>query len=81
VSDVVLSCCCYVILLYIVVYPTRFIVVYPTTGTTRHGKPYDMKWTDSHKNVHIRHVDRPDDISKFFEQSSTIDSHNQLCQG
>jgi hypothetical protein len=52
------------------------------TGTTRHGKPYEMKWADSHKNVHIRHVDRPDAaISKFFEQSNTIDSHNQLRQG
>jgi hypothetical protein len=78
--DVVVLCCC-VMSLYIVVSPTRFIVVYPTTGTTRHGKPYEMKWTDSHKNVHIRHVDRPDAISKFFEQSNTIDSHNQLRQG
>jgi hypothetical protein len=51
------------------------------TGTTRHGKPYEMKWTYSNKNVHIRHVDRPDAISKFFEQSNTIDNHNQLCQG
>jgi hypothetical protein len=40
-----------------------------------------MKWTESHKNVHIRHVDRPDAISKIFEQSNTIDSHNQLRQG
>jgi hypothetical protein len=51
------------------------------TGKTRHGKPYEMKWKDSHKNVHIHHVNRPDAISKFFEHSNTIDSHNQLRQG
>jgi hypothetical protein len=81
VSDVVLLCCCCVVLLYIVVSQTRFIVVYTTTGTTRPGKLYEMKWTDSHKNVPIRHVDRPNAISKFFEQSNTIDNLNQLHQG
>jgi hypothetical protein len=40
-----------------------------------------MKWMDYHKNVHIHHVERPDAISQFLEQSKTIVNNYQLCPG
>jgi hypothetical protein len=80
-SGYMIDKCCLIVPLYIFVSPAWFIVVYPNAGMTRHGKPYEMKWTDSHKILHIHHIDRPDSISKFFEQSNTTDIHNQLHQG
>jgi hypothetical protein len=76
-------CCCVFVMFLLSVYCCISNPVYCCidTGTAIHGKPYEMKWTDSHKNVHIRHFDRPDAISKFFEQSNMIDSHNKLRQG
>jgi hypothetical protein len=81
VSECMIGKCCLSVSLYFFISPIWFIVVYPTTGTMRHGKPYEMKWTYSHKKIHIHHVDRPDAISKFFEKLNTINSHNQLHRG
>jgi hypothetical protein len=64
-------------------YSTRTTLLFVATkdaGTTRKGKPYQMKFTDDWGNVHIRDIDRPDIISKFFESSNSIDKHNQCCQ-
>jgi hypothetical protein len=52
--------CCSIFQFYIfVICPTRFILVYPTAGTTIHGKPYEIKWVDFDKNLHIHHGLRP----------------------
>jgi hypothetical protein len=56
------------------------VLYFPNAGTTKHGKPYEMQWTDSHGNVQICNIYRPDTISQFFEESNKIDSHNQLRQ-
>jgi hypothetical protein len=64
-------------------YSTRTTLLFVATkdaGTTRKGNPYQMKFTDDWGNVHIRDVDRPDIISKFFESSNSIDKHNQCRQ-
>jgi hypothetical protein len=46
-------------------------------GSAAKGTPYQMKFTDDWGNIHIRDVDSPDIISRFFESSNTIDKHNQ----
>jgi hypothetical protein len=57
-----------------------FVVATKGSGTTAKGTPYEMKYTDDWGNVHVRYVDRPDIISKFFEKSNMIDKHNQVRQ-
>ena len=64
-------------------YSTRTTLCFVATkdaGSTTKGKPYQMKYTDDWGNVHIRDVDRPDIISRFFESSNMIDKHNQAHQ-
>jgi len=64
-------------------YSTRTTLSFGATkdsGSTTKGEPYQMKYTDDWGNVHIRDVDRPDIISKFFESSNMIDKHNQARQ-
>jgi hypothetical protein len=64
-------------------YSTRTTLFFVTTkdaGSTKKGNPYNMKYTDDWGNIHIREVDRPDAISKFFESSNMIDKHNHLRQ-
>ena len=39
-----------------------------------------MKYTDDHGNVCVCLVERPDIISNFFEDSNSIDKHNQSRQ-
>jgi hypothetical protein len=61
-------------------YSTRTTLHFVATkdaGCTSKGEPYRMKYTDDWGNVHIRDVDRPDLISKFFEARNIIDKHNQ----
>ena len=49
-------------------------------GTTKKGTPYEMKFTDAFGNIHVRDVDRPDVISRFFQESNCVDRHNQARQ-
>jgi Transposase IS4 len=59
---------------------TLFFVATKDAGTTKKGNSYEMKYTDDWGNVHVRYVDRPEIISKFFERSNMIDKHNQVRQ-
>ena len=47
-------------------------------GVTTTGVPYKMNLTDNFGNVHVRDVDRPDIISRLFEESNCVDKHNQV---
>ena len=49
-------------------------------GTSKPGKPYEAKWKDRHGNTQTKYVPRPDVISRYFEDSNKIDSHNQSRQ-
>ncbi len=57
-----------------------FFVLTKGAGSLTNGDPYEMKLTDSYGNVKTRFVDRPQVISKFFQTSNVIDTHNQLRQ-
>jgi len=59
---------------------TLSFVISKNAGSTRKGSPYEMKFSDSHGNVHVRLVDRPSVISEFFERSNAVDKHNQARQ-
>ena len=59
---------------------TLFFIITKNTGSTRLGKPYKMKFSDTHGNVHVRLVDRPAVISEFFGNSNVVDKHNQARQ-
>ena len=59
---------------------TLCFVMSKNAGATTNGTPYEMKFTDSHGNVHVRLVDRPDVISEFFQHSNGVDKHNQVRQ-
>ena len=64
-------------------YSTRTTLHFVATkdaGSTAKGTPYQMKFTDDWGNIHIRDVDRPDIISRFFQSSNTIDKHNRCRQ-
>jgi hypothetical protein len=55
-----------------------FFVLTKGAGSLINGDPYEMKFTDSYGNVVTRYVDHPQVISKFFQTSNVIDTHNQL---
>jgi hypothetical protein len=57
-----------------------FFVLTENAGRTDAGAPYEMKYKDSYGNVCVRSVDWPDIISKFFQSSNIIDTHNQIRQ-
>ena len=38
---------------------TLFFVATKNVGSTNQGAPYEMKFADSHGNVHVRLIDRP----------------------
>ena len=59
---------------------TLCFVMTKNAGSARKGSPYEMKFTDSHGNVHVRLVDRPSAMSEFFEDSNLVDKHNQSRQ-
>jgi hypothetical protein len=46
-------------------------------GSTRPGKPYEMKFNDVFENVVQRLVECPEILSDFFQKSNSIDKHNQ----
>jgi hypothetical protein len=50
------------------------------SGKLEARTPYEMKYTDTYGNVCVRGVERPDVISKFFQTSNIIGTHNQLWQ-
>jgi hypothetical protein len=51
------------------------------SGSTKPGEPYIARFPDANGNVAQRAVPRPDVISKYFNDSNVIDSHNQARQG
>jgi hypothetical protein len=57
-----------------------FFVMSSAAGSTKLGNPYKMKYTDGFGNLCERNVDRPEVISKFFEDSNVIDTHNHVRQ-
>jgi len=59
---------------------TLCFVITKNVGSTKKGKPYEIKFTDSHGNVHVRLVDHPAIILEFFEVSNTVDKHNHTRQ-
>ena len=59
---------------------TLMFVAKELAGKTMRGAPYEMKFADVDGNVHVREVDRPDVISKFFNDSNNVDKHNQSRQ-
>ena len=59
---------------------TLCFIMTPGAGSTRRGTPYEMKFPTDHGNVGVRHVDRPDVISKYFKDSNCVDRHNQVRQ-
>ncbi len=65
-------------------YSTRTTLLFVATknaGSTRPGKPYEMKFNDAFGNVVQHLVECPEILSDFFEKSNSIDKHNQLQQG
>ena len=56
---------------------TLCFVITKNAGSTRKGKPYEMKFTDSYGNIHVRLVDCPSMISNFFEVSNCVDKYNE----
>ncbi len=50
------------------------------TGKTTPGEAYNVRYTDDFGNDMLRLVERPDVISKLFNDSNTIVSHNQSRQ-
>ena len=49
-------------------------------GLTIEGECYEMKFADTHGNIHIIYVDQPEIISHFFDKSNCVDKHNQASQ-
>jgi hypothetical protein len=64
-------------------YNRRKVLFFVTTkgaGVTTNGAPYLQRFPDSHGNLVIREVPRPDVISKYFAASPRVDNHNQSRQ-
>ena len=59
---------------------TLHFVMTADAGSTTPGEPYEIKFTDAYGNVHVCDVDRPDVISRFFQESNCVDKHNQARQ-
>ena len=59
---------------------TLFFIASQDAGSTKPGKPYEMKFTDEFGNVCVRFVDRPKILSEFFQDSNVIDSFNHVRQ-
>jgi hypothetical protein len=50
------------------------------SGSSKPGEPYIARFPDAYGNVAQRSVPRPDVISRYFNDSNVIDSHNQSRQ-
>jgi hypothetical protein len=57
-----------------------FFLLTKGSGSLINGEPYEMKYTDSYGNIVTCYVDHPQVVSKFFQTSNTIDTHDQLHQ-
>jgi hypothetical protein len=60
-------------------YNARKVLVFLGTknsGSTKPGEPYIARFPDANGNVAQRSVLRPDVISRYFNDSNVIDSHN-----
>ena len=55
---------------------TLHFIMTVDAGTTKKETPYEIKFTDAFENIHVRDVDRPDVISRFFQESNCVDRHN-----
>ena len=49
-------------------------------ASTTPGTCYEMKFCDEVGNVHTRFVDRPQVVSRFFDNANAVDRHNQVRQ-
>ena len=49
-------------------------------GSSQPGEPYVARFPDSFGNVCIRHITRPDVITRFFDASKKVDLHTQSMQ-
>ena len=56
------------------------VVTTSDAESTTPGEPYEMKFTDTYGNIHVRDVDCPAVISRFFQESNCVDKHNQASQ-
>eukprot|EP00978_Attheya_sp_CCMP212_P033928 scaffold139680_cov35-Attheya_sp.AAC.1 len=64
-------------------YNTRKVLSFICTkgaGNTEPGDPYEARWMDSKGNHASRNIPRPDVISKYFNESNGIDTHNHVRQ-
>jgi hypothetical protein len=64
-------------------YSARKVLVFLGTknsGSTEPGEPYIARFPDANGNVAQRAVPRPDVVSRYFNDSNVIDSHNQARQ-
>ena len=59
---------------------TLSFVMSKNAGSIRKGSPYEMKFTDAYRNIHVRLVDRLSVISEFFQDSNVVDKYNQARQ-
>ena len=50
------------------------------TGSTKSGKPYEVRFPDKYGNVCKRRIARPKVISTYFQYSNYVDLHNQARQ-
>ena len=57
-----------------------FFIMSPGAGRTTPGEAYRVRYTDGYGNVMTRLVEHPDLISRLFNDSNAIDSHNQSRQ-
>ena len=57
---------------------TLFFIASQDAGSTKSGKPYEIKFTDEFGNICVRFVDRPEILSEFFQDSNVIDSFNHV---
>ena len=59
---------------------TLHFVLTSDAGSTTPDEPYEMKFTNTYGNIHVRDVDYPDVISRFCKESNCVDKHNQARQ-
>ena len=59
---------------------TLHFILTSDAGSTTPGEPYEMKFTDTCGNIHVRDVDRSDVALRFFQESNCVDRHNQAIQ-
>ena len=64
-------------------YNKKKTLVFLTTkgaGSTEKGDPYEARSPDKYRNLCVRHVSRPQEISLYFKYSNIVDVHNHSRQ-